>query len=83
LGADCTGCSRHAGGDRTLADPMGDAGVDKAHAVRVVGWQHGVVAAELLDEAAVARRAAVGDHDVVVGALLGAGTGEADLQSHF
>src|SRR5690606_24707846 len=38
-----------------------------------------VVEAHALDVAAVARAAAVGDDDVVEGALLGAATGEADL----
>ena len=47
----------------------------------VIG-QHRVVAADLFDETAVARRAGVGKHDVVVGALLGAGAGKADLERH-
>src|SRR5690606_24820561 len=40
---------------------------------------HRVVEAHALDVAAVAGAAAVGDDDVVEGALLGAATGEADL----
>ncbi len=40
--------------------------------------QQGVVGAELLDEAAVARVAAVGDDDAVIGPLLGAAPGEAN-----
>src|SRR5690606_21705509 len=43
--------------------------------VGVVTLQQRVVGAHLLDEAAVARRVAVGDDDRVVGALLGAATG--------
>src|SRR5690606_21987547 len=42
----------------------------------------GIVIADLLDEAAVTRRTGVGDDDVVVGALLGAGAGEAEFESH-
>src|SRR5262249_4908544 len=38
-----------------------------------------VVAAERVERPAVAARAAVDRHDVVVGALLGAGAGESDL----
>src|SRR3954451_2827377 len=44
--------------------------------------EHRVVGADLLDEAAVARRARVGDDDGVERALLGATTGKADLQGH-
>ena len=98
FGADCTGCSRHTGigprpalprkrATRSVAsapwlEPMLDALGLQADAVLVFGRQHRVVAAQLLDEAAVARAAAVGDHDVVVRALLGAGAGQADLQAH-
>ena len=57
--------------------------VSRIDALVVVLGQHGVVGADLLDEAAVARRAGIGDDDVVVGALLGAGAGKADLESHF
>jgi hypothetical protein len=63
-----------------LAQPVGDALVLQADALGVVGRQHRVVAAELFDEAAVARAAAVGDDDVVVGPLLRAGAGKPDLQ---
>jgi hypothetical protein len=41
-----------------------------------------VIGAELLNEAAVARRAGVRHHELVVGLLLGADTGESDLQRH-
>src|SRR5690606_14518488 len=44
--------------------------------------QQRVVGADLLDEAAVARRARVGDDDAVERALLGARAGHADLQGH-
>jgi hypothetical protein len=38
--------------------------------------------AEPLDEAAVARRAAVGDHDMINWPFLRAGAGETDFQGH-
>src|SRR5450830_189231 len=66
-----------------LAEPFGDA-LDlqgDARGGAVLG-QHRVVAADLLDELAVARRVRVGDDDVVVGALLGAAAGQTNLQ-HF
>src|SRR4051812_2483387 len=67
---------RHAvGGNRALADPVRHALVLQAHALGMLGGQHRVVAADLLDEAAVARAAAVGHHDVVVRTLLGTGAG--------
>src|SRR5690606_19110946 len=74
--------AQHAvGGLGPDAQPMLDALGDERHALAVVG-EHRIVAADLLDEAAVARRTGVGDHDMVVGALLGAGAGEADLERH-
>ena len=45
--------------------------------------QQRIEEAEPLDEAAVARRAGVGDHDVIDRPLLGAGAGEADFERHF
>ena len=44
--------------------------------------EHRVIVADLFDETAIARRARVGDDDVVVGALLGASAGETDLERH-
>ena len=62
--------------------PVVDALGEQTHAIRMIGRQHRVVGAELLDEAAIARAAAVGHHDVVVGTLLGASAREADLEAH-
>ena len=53
-----------------------------SYAVLVLGRQHRVVAAQLLNEPSIARAAAVGQHDVVVRPLLGARTGKANLQAH-
>jgi AcrR family transcriptional regulator len=66
---------------------LGDPGLDRLELQhdarrRAVLGQERVVGADLLDEAAVAGRVAVSDDDRVVGALLGAATGETDLQ-HF
>ena len=49
----------------------------------VVLRQQRIEVADPLDEAAVARRAGVGDDDVVERPLLGAGAGEADFQGHW
>ena len=46
----------------------------------VVLLQQRIIGADLFDEAAVAGRVAVGDDDRIVGALLGAATGETDLE---
>jgi hypothetical protein len=54
---------------------------DEGDALVLVG-ELGIVVADLLDEAAVTRRTGVGDDDVVVGALLGAGAGKAEFQRH-
>src|ERR1700722_255908 len=51
-------------------------------AIVVFRWQHRIVAAQFLDEAPVARAAAVRNHDVVIGTLLRPGTGKSDLQTH-
>ena len=69
-------------GLRADAKPMLDAVFVQQQPVGMLVRQHRVVAAQLLDEAAVTRAAAVGDDDVVVRALLGASAGEADLQTH-
>jgi hypothetical protein len=69
------------GRQRALAHPVLDALLVELHALGILG-QHRVPGAQLLDEATVARRAHVGDHDLVVGALLGARTGQTDFQCH-
>src|SRR5579872_3429096 len=51
-------------------------------AARVVLRLQGVERADLFDEAAVARRAGVGDDDAIEGALLRAAAGEADFEGH-
>ena len=63
-----------------LADPFLDALQLEDGAVGIVLLQERVIGADLLDETAVAGRMAVGHHDRVVGALLGAATGQTDLQ---
>src|SRR6185312_5883083 len=68
------------GGLGALAEPFGDAFDLQHDAIRVVLLEQRIVGADLLDEAAVAGRVAVGHDDRVVGALLGAATGETDLQ---
>jgi hypothetical protein len=60
---------------------MLDAFGDERHALAGIG-ELGIVVADLFDEAAIARAARVGDDDVVVRALGGAGAGEADLERH-
>ena len=57
---------------------MRDALGIELHALGRILRQQRIVAAELLDEAAVARSAAVGDDDAVIGPLLGAATSEAN-----
>src|SRR3546814_127208 len=56
--------------------------LEQLDAVGMVGRQHRVVAAEPLDEAAVARRGRLGDDDPIKRALLRAAAGEANLQGH-
>jgi hypothetical protein len=66
---------------------VGDALLVERQALCVVARQQRVVGAQLLDEAAVARAARVGDDDVEERTLLGAVTGHADcdhsLKSSF
>src|SRR5439155_9261542 len=59
----------------SLRHPVLDALALQADAVFMLRRQHRIVAAQLLDEAPVARAAAIGHHNVVIRALLGAGTG--------
>src|SRR5690606_16992562 len=48
------------------------------HPIRIVLLQHGIIGANLLDVAAIAWCRAVGDHDVVIGALLCATASKAE-----
>src|SRR5436189_4207689 len=67
------------GGPRSLLEPGGQLlgpELDQG------GGAAGIVHADLLDEAPVARRLRVGDHDTVEGAFLAAVAGEADLDCH-
>ena len=68
---------------RADRQPMRDALGVELHALGRILRQQRVVGAELLDEAAVARRAAVGDDDAVIRALLGAAAGQANCKSHL
>jgi hypothetical protein len=52
-------------------------------AFRIVLRQQRIERADLLDEAAVAGRTRVGDHDAVEGTLLGAAASEPDFESHL
>ena len=49
-------------------------------ALAVILGQHGIIAADLLHETAVARHTRFGDHDAIVGPLLGTAAGEANFQ---
>ena len=71
---------RRLGADR---QPMRDALGVELHALGQILGQQRIVGAELLDEAAVARGAAVGDDDAVIRPLLGAAAGEANCKCHF
>src|SRR5471030_778209 len=66
---------RRAGAD---LEPVSDALLLHGQTLLVLSRQQRVVGAQLLDEAAVARAARVGDDDVVERPLLGAVTGHAD-----
>src|SRR5690606_8955003 len=65
-----------------VLEPVGDTLAIDHDALFVALFQHLVVRTDALDDAAVTRRAGVGDDDVVVGALLGAGASQADLYCH-
>jgi hypothetical protein len=79
--ADLAELTRHAvGGLGTLADPFLDAFQLQGDAVRVILLQQGIIGAYLFDETAIAGRVAVSDDDRIIGALLGAATGETDLE---
>src|SRR6201993_1602293 len=62
---------------RALADPMRDA-VERDAVFGLVLGGLGIVEADALDEAPVARHARVGDDDVVEGAVLGSATRHSD-----
>src|SRR5579871_5372560 len=66
----------------THLQPMLDPLFVELHPVRALLGQHGIVNAQLLDEAPVAGHARFGDDDAVVGPLLGAAAGEANLEGH-
>src|SRR5579872_4696452 len=64
------------------AQPMLDALFLQGHALGMAALQHRIVGAELLDEAAVARAARIGDDDRIERPLLGPAAGEPDFQRH-
>src|SRR6185312_5212191 len=66
---------------RAPADPMRDA-VERDAVFGLVLGGLGIVEADALDEAPVARHARVGDDDVVEGAVLGSAAGHAN-DDHF
>ena len=51
-------------------------------AVGMLGRQHRIIAADLLEKPAVTRAAAVGDHDVIIRSLLGTGASKTNFQTH-
>src|SRR4029079_3079126 len=65
-----------------LGEPGLDLLVVENDAGGIVLGLHRVVGADLLDEAAVARGARIGNDDAVIGTLLRTTTGETDLQGH-
>ena len=65
-----------------MAEPMLQAIFLKADTLRMVRRQHRVIGTHLFDEAAIARAAAIGNHDVIIGALLGTSASKANLESH-
>jgi diaminopimelate decarboxylase len=67
---------------RAHAEPVAHAVLDEADAVGIILGEERVVGADLLEVGAVAGRAAVGDHDLVVGALLGATARETKGNRH-
>ena len=67
---------------RALREPMLDALKVELDALGVLRGEEGIVGPDLLDEAAVARRALVGDDDPVEGPLLGAAPRQSDLHCH-
>jgi hypothetical protein len=51
--------------------------------VRVVLGHHGIIGADLLDEAAIARAAGIGHDNPIERTLLGAAAGETNFQGHL
>ena len=73
--------ARHAIGRlRPLGEPLLNPVELQGYAGRIVLLKQGVVRAHLFNEATVAGRMAVGHHDGIIGALLGAATGKANFQ---
>src|SRR5436189_541035 len=65
------------------AEPMPDAVGVELHALFAVLGQQRIVAADALDELAVARIARIGDDDLVIRPLLRAAPGKPDCNCHF
>ena len=65
------------------AQPVRDAVGVELHALGQILRQQRIVGADLLDEAAVTRVAAVGHDDAVIGALLGAAARQTNCNCHF
>src|SRR5471032_2473055 len=66
-----------------LADPGLGRFQIQLKTIGMIRRQQRIVEADLFDEAAVARIAAVGDDDVVVRAFLGAAAGKTNAKSHW
>src|SRR4029077_6233821 len=71
------------GRQRALSKPSLDLLEIELEALGLVLRQQRIEMAEPLDEAAVARRAAVSDHDMMNRPFLRAGAGETDFQGHY
>src|SRR5438067_1741657 len=67
---------------RTLAQPGLRHLEVELDAIGMIRRQQRIVEADLLDEAAVARAARIRDHDVVMGAFLGAAASQTNAKSH-
>src|SRR5690606_36265984 len=65
-----------------VLEPVSDALAIDHDALFVALFEHRVVRTDALDDAAVTRGAGIGNDDVVVGALLGAGASQTDLDCH-
>src|SRR5262249_32623726 len=71
------------GGQRALGKPCLDLVEIELEALGLIFRQQRIEITQPLDEAAVARRTAVRNHDVIDRPLLGSGAGEADFQGHL
>src|SRR5215468_625089 len=67
---------------RAHLEPMLDTLALEHHALLMAAIEHGIVSADLLDEAAVAGIAGIRDHDRIERALLGAAASHANLEGH-